>query len=197
MHAELLMHDEIQLIQEQMKMQETTKETNTAPIEWKVVLPEGANALPMKCSMYSSGDYWTPFQDLQMQGEDHPHTEGPLQALMGLRTVSAYIPGLEVTIGVILHPKYRDDPRWHRSVRNGEPIVMLGQPRMHKHFAAVTEYRCVEMRVGKWLANYYGNGVDFRSSSNRRYRRPQGYERRPSRPSRNGMTLTRTARIAA
>ena len=79
MHADLAVNDElIESIQEQMKMQET----NTAPIEWKVVLPEGANALPMKESMYSSGDYWTPFQDLQMQGEDHPHTEGPLQALM-------------------------------------------------------------------------------------------------------------------
>ena len=256
------------------------QETNTAPIEWKVVLPEGANALPMKCSMYSSGDYWTPFQDLQMQGADHPHTEGPLQALMGLRTVGAYTPGLEVTIGGILHPKYRemmrtlgplkkvdlynigtfyelfaparitiDNKFWERrrdfyegddvvvervvacveeftgykvhkqavqlferimlapeeqqrreytgydygrhirdmhaaallmklhgfvvsrfavplgfGFRNGEPIVMLGQPRMHKDFAAVTEYRCVEMRVGKWLANYYGNGVDFRDA---------------------------------
>lgn len=256
------------------------QETNTAPIEWKVVLPEGANALPMKCSMYSSGDYWTPFHDLQMQGADHPHTEGSLQALMGLRTVSAHIPGLEVTIGGILHPKYRDvmltsgplqkvnlydsgtfyelfaparitvdnklgercrnfyeggdvvvervvacveeftgykvhkqavqlferimlapEERLRREYtgydygghirdgntaallmklhgfvvsrfavplgfgfRNGEPIVMLGQPRMHKDFAAVTEYRCVEMRVGKWLANYYGNGVDFRDA---------------------------------
>lgn len=254
------------------------QETNTAPIEWKVVLPEGANALPMKESMYSSGDYWTPFQDLQMQGEDHPHTEGPLQALMGLRTVGAYTPGLEVTIGGALHPKRRDvmqtlgplqrvdlynsgtfyelfaparitidNKFWeHRrdlyedgdvvvervvacveeftgykvhkqavqlferimlapegqqrrlytgydysnyirdgqaaallmklhgfvvsrfavplgfGFRNGEPIVMLGQPRMHKDFAAVTEYRCVEMRVGKWLAKYYGNAVDFR-----------------------------------
>lgn len=274
--AELLVHDEIQLIQEQMKMQET----NTAPIEWKVVLPEGANALPMKCSMYSSGDYWTPFQDLQMQGADHPHTEGTLQALMGLRTVSTLTPGLEVTIGGILHPYYHEVMRtigplqraelynsgtfyelfaparrtidskfWERrrdfyegddvvvervvasveeftgykvhkqavqlferimlapeeqqrrlytgydygrhlrdgnvaallmklhgfvvsrfavplgfGFRNGEPIVMLGQPRMHKDFAAVTEYRCVEMRVGKWLANYYGNGVDFRDA---------------------------------
>lgn len=256
------------------------QETNTAPIEWKVVLPEGANALPMKCSMYSSGDYWTPFQDLQMQGADHPHNEGPLQALMGLRTVSAYTPGLEVTIGGILHPKYREMMRtigplqrvdlynsgtfydlfasaritidskfWERrrdfyegydvvvervvasveeftgykvhkqavqlferimlapeerqrreytgydygrhlrdgnaaallmklhgfvvsrfavplgfGFRNGEPIVMLGQPRMHKDFAAVNEYRCVEMRVGKWLASYYGNGVDFRDA---------------------------------
>ena len=251
-------------------MQETTKETNTAPIEWKVVLPEGANALPMKESMYSSGDYWTPFQDLQMLGADHPHTEGPLQALMGLRTVSTLTPGLEVTIGGALHPKRRnvmqtrgplqkvdlynsgtfyelfaparitiDNKFWERrrdfyegedvvvervvacveeftgykvhkqavqlferimlapeeeqrqkytgydygshirdgnaaallmklhgfvvsrfavplglGFRNGEPIVMLGQPRMHKDFAAVTEYRCVEMRVGKWLANY-------------------------------------------
>lgn len=276
MHAELLMHDEIQLTQEKMKMQET----NTAPIEWKVVLPEGANALPIKCSMYSSGDYWTPFQDLQMQGADHPHNEGPLQALMGLRTVGAYTPGLEVTIGGVLHPEYRevmttrgplqkvdlyrsgtfyelfaparitiDSKFWERrrdfyegddvvvervvacveeftgykvhkqavqlferimlapeeqqrrlytgydygrhirdgnaaallmklhgfvvsrfavplgfGFRNGEPIVMLGQPRMHKDFAAVTEYRCVEMRVGKWLANYYGNGVDFRDA---------------------------------
>lgn len=261
-------------------MQETTKETNTAPIEWKVVLPEGANALPMKDSMYSSGDYWTPFQDLQMRGVDYPHNEGPLQALMGLRTVSMLIPGLEVTIGGALHPKRRDvmqtrgplqkvdlsnsgtfyelfapariaignkfcerrrdfyegedvvvervvacvegftGYKVHKQAvqlferimlapegqqrqlytgydygrhirdmhavallmklhgfvvsrfavplgfgfRNGEPIVMLGQPRMHKDFAAVTEYRCVEMRVGKWLANYYGNGVDFRDA---------------------------------
>ena len=256
------------------------QETNTAPIEWKVALPEGANALPMKESMYSSGDYWTPFHYLQMQGVDHPHTEGTLQALMGLRTVSALTPGLEVTIGGILHPDYRDVMKtrgplqnvdlyksgtlyelfapariaidnkfWERrrdfyddgdvvvervvacveeftgykvhkqavqlferimlapeaqqrrlytgydygshirdgqaaallmklhafvvsrfavplgfGFRNGEPIVMLGQPRMHKDFAAVTEYRCVEMRVGKWLANYYGNGVDFRDA---------------------------------
>lgn len=256
------------------------QETNTAPIEWKVVLPEGANALPIKCSMYSSGDYWTPFQDLQMHGEDCPHTEGTLQVLMGLRTVSACTPGLEVSIGGALHPKYHrvvgivgplqrvdlynsgtfcelfvparrtiDSKFWERrrdfyddgdvvvervvacveeftgykvhkqavqlferimlapeeqqrrlytgydygshirdgeaaallmklhgfivsrfamplgfGFRNGEPIVMLGQPRLHKDFAAVTEYRCVEMRVGKWLANYYGNGVDFRDA---------------------------------
>lgn len=275
-HAELSAHDEIQLTQEQMKIQET----NTAPIEWKVVLPEGANALPMKESMYSSGDYWAPFQDLQMQGADYPHTEGPLQALMGLRTVSANTPGLAVTIGGILHPNYREVMRtigplqrvslhnsgtfyelfaparravdskfWERrrdfyegedvvvervvacveefagykvhkqavqlferimlapeepqrhlytgydygrhirdadvaallmklhgfvvsrfavplgfGFRKGEPIVMLGQPRMHGGFAAVTEYRCVEMRVGKWLANYYGNAVDFRDA---------------------------------
>lgn len=261
-------------------MQETIKETNVEPIEWKVVLPEGANALPMKESMYSSGAYWTPFQDLRMLGSDYPHTEGPLQALIGLRTVSRITPGLEVTIGGILHPNYcevmRDigplqivDPYKNRTLyelfaparttidskfweqrrdlydgedvvvervvtrveeftgykvhkqavqlferimlapeeqqrraytgydygrhlrdgnvaallmklhgfvvsrfavplgfgfRNGEPIVMLGQPRMHKDFAAVTEYRCVEMRVGKWLANYYGNGVDFRDA---------------------------------
>lgn len=261
-------------------MQETIKETNAEPIEWKVVLPEGANALPMRESMYSSGDYWTPFQDLQMQGADYPHTEGALQALMGLLKVSALIPGLEVSIGGALHPVYRDMYRaagplqrvdlhnsgtfyelfaparitidnkfWERrrdfyegedvvvervvacveeftgykvhkqavqlferimlapeerqrreytgydygrhirdgnaaallmklhgfvvsrfavplgfGFRNGEPIVMLGQPRMHKDFAAVTEYRCVEMRVGKWLANYYGNGVDFRDA---------------------------------
>lgn len=277
MRADLVITEELkESIQEQMKMQET----NTAPIEWKVVLPEGANALPMKESMYSSGDYWTPFQDLQMQGADCPHTEGPLQALMGLRTVSMNTPGLEVTIGGTLHPRYKE-PMWtmgplkgvdlygsgtfyelfaparrtidskfrerrrdfyegddvvvarvvarveeltgykvHKQAvqlferimlapegeqrrlytgydygghirdmhaaallmklhgfvvsrfavplgfgfRNGEPIVMLGQPRMHKDFAAVTEYRCVEMRVGKWLANYYGNGVDFRDA---------------------------------
>lgn len=281
MRADLVITDELkESIQEQMKMQETIKETNAEPIEWKVVLPEGANALPMRESMYSSGDYWTPFQDLQMQGADHPHTEGPLQALMGLRTVSMLTPGLEVTIGGILHPYYHEVMRtigplqkadlynsgtfyelfapariaidskfWERrrdfyegddvvvervvasvedftgykvhkqavqlferimlapenvqrqhytgydygrhirdmhaaallmklhgfvvsrfavplgfGFRNGEPIVMLGQPRMHKDFAAVTEYRCVEMRVGKWLANYYGNGVDFRDA---------------------------------
>ena len=282
MHAEFTFVDDelIESIQEQMKMQENIKEASAEPIEWKIVLPEGANALPMRESMYSSGDYWTPFQDLRMQGEDHPHTEGPLQALMGLLKVSALIPGLEVSIGGALHPVYRDMYRaagplqrvdlhnsgtfyklfaparitldnkfWERrrdfyedgdvvvervlasveaftgykvhkqalqlferimlapddnqrreytgydygshirdlhaaallmklhgfvvsrfavplgfGFRNGEPIVMLGQPRMHKDFAAVTEYRCVEMRVGKWLANYYGNGVDFRDA---------------------------------
>lgn len=282
MHAEFVFVDDelIESIQEQMKMQETIKETTAAPIEWKVVLPEGANALPMRESMYSSGDYWTPFQNLQMQDADHPHTEGPLQALMGLLKVSALIPGLEVSIGGALHPVYCDMYRaagplqrvdllnsgtfyelfasarttldskfWERrrnfyegddvvaervvasveaftgykvhkqalqlferimlapeeplrqvytgydyssyirdvhaagllmklhgfvvsrfavplgfGFRNGEPIVMLGQPRMHKDFAAVTEYRCVEMRVGKWLTNYYGNGVDFRNA---------------------------------
>lgn len=279
-HAELLVHDEIQLIQEQIKMQETIKKASAEPIEWKVVLPEGANALPMRESMYSSGDYWAPFQGLKMQGYDRPHTEGALQMLMGLLKVSANTPGLEVSIGGALHPVYRDmykavgplqrvdlhksgtfyelfapariaidnkfcerrrdfyadrdvvvervlssveaftgykvhkqalqlferimlapeeqQRRWYtghdygshiRDVhaaallmklhgfvvsrfavplgfgfRNGEPIVMLGQPRMHKDFAAVTEYRCVEMRVGKWLANYYGNGVDFRDA---------------------------------
>ena len=110
--AELLIHDEIQSIQEQMKMQETMqetmKETNSTVIPWKIVLPEGANALPMKTSMYSSGDYWTPFQDLQMQGEDRPHTEGPLQALWGLRAVSTYMPGFEVTIGAAMHPECLD-----------------------------------------------------------------------------------------
>lgn len=283
MRAELLIHDETQFIQEQMKMQETMqetmKETNTTVIPWKIVLTEGANALPMKTSMYSSGDYWTPFKDLQMQGADRPHTEGPLQALWGLRAVSACMPGFEVTIGAAMHPEcldhlstigplqrvnlycegvfdgllaparrtlnresggnynfydggdvvvervvahvedftgykvhkqarqlferimlaperqlrqkytgydygnYNSDysaaallMKLHGFVvsrfsvplgfgfRNGEPIVMLGQPRMHKDLAAVTEYRCVEMRVGKWLANYYGNGVDFRDA---------------------------------
>lgn len=275
--ADLAVNDElIESIQEQIKMQET----NTAHIEWKVVLPEGANALPIKESMYYSGDYWTPFQDLQMQGYDYPHTEGALQALMGLLKVSENTPGLVVSIGGALHPTHRgmhkaagplqrvdlhnsgtfyglfaparttiDSKFWERrrdfyedgdvvvervlasveaftgykvhkqalqlferimlapddnqrraytgydygsyirdvhaatllmklhgfvvsrfavplgfGFRNGEPIVMLGQPRMHKDFAAVTEYRCVEMRVGKWLANYYGNGVDFRDS---------------------------------
>ena len=76
-HAELLVHDEVLLTREQVKMQET----NTAPIEWKVVLPEGANALPIKESMYSSGDYWTPFQDLKMQGYDRPHTEAHCRLL--------------------------------------------------------------------------------------------------------------------
>lgn len=261
-------------------MQETIKEASAEPIEWKVMLPEGANALPMRESMYSSGDYWTPFQDLRMRGADLPHTESALQALMDLLKVSALIPGLAVSIGGALHPVYRDMYRaagplqrvdlhnsgtfyelfaparitldnklWERrrdfyegddvvvervvawveeftgykvhkqalqlferimlapeerqrrlytgcdygshirdgnaaallmklhgfvvsrfavplgfGFRNGEPIVMLGQPRMHKDFAAVTEYRCVEMRVGKWLANYYGNGVDFRDA---------------------------------
>ena len=47
--------------------------------------------------------------------------------------------------------------------RNGEPLLMLGQPQLHKDYPAVIKYRCVEMRVGKWLASYYGRGVDFRT----------------------------------
>ena len=48
--------------------------------------------------------------------------------------------------------------------RNGEPMVMLGQPQLHKDYPAVIKYRCVEMRIGKWLASYYGSGVDFRAA---------------------------------
>ena len=47
--------------------------------------------------------------------------------------------------------------------RNGEPMIMLGQPQLHKDYPAVIKYRCVEMRIGKWLASYYGSGVDFRT----------------------------------
>ena len=47
--------------------------------------------------------------------------------------------------------------------RNGEPLIMLGQPQLHKDYPAVIKYRCVEMRIGKWLASYYGSGVDFRT----------------------------------
>ena len=47
--------------------------------------------------------------------------------------------------------------------RNGEPLIMLGQPQLHKDYPAVVKYRCVEMRIGKWLASYYGSGVDFRT----------------------------------
>lgn len=47
--------------------------------------------------------------------------------------------------------------------RNGEPLVMLGQPQLHKDYPAVIKYRCVEMRIGKWLTSYYGSGVDFRA----------------------------------
>lgn len=48
--------------------------------------------------------------------------------------------------------------------RNGEPLIMLGQPQLHKDYPAVIKYRCVEMRIGKWLASYYGSGVDFRAN---------------------------------
>lgn len=47
--------------------------------------------------------------------------------------------------------------------RNGEPLIMLGQPQLHKDYPAVVKYRCVEMRIGKWLASYYGSGIDFRT----------------------------------
>lgn len=48
--------------------------------------------------------------------------------------------------------------------RNGEPLIMLGQPQLHKDYPAVIKYRCIEMRIGKWLASYYGSGVDFRTN---------------------------------
>lgn len=47
--------------------------------------------------------------------------------------------------------------------RNGEPLIILGQPQLHRDYPAVIKYRCVEMRIGKWLASYYGSGIDFRT----------------------------------
>lgn len=282
MHAELLAYDDIQLIQEQMKMQETNKVTVDANVPanvpayegWTIKFPEGANALPLKEQMYSSGDYWCQLPYLSTQGRVRVQSNKTRALLNGFYMLSRVLPGYLVALGnftavgedlggyvgplctvdisdTLLHklfgyagtcdqafglssrtfydgddvvtervveavqyftgykvhkqaielfeemmlvsaPSIRakylrgyargDGDYWAATLlmqlhgfvvsrfaiplgfgfRNGEPVVMLGQPRLHKDYAAITEYRCVEMRVGKWLANYYGSGVDFR-----------------------------------
>lgn len=284
MHAELLTYDEILLTQETKKMQETNKVTVDANVPanvpvyegWTIKFPEGANALPLKEQMYSSGDYWCQLPYLSTQGRARVQSNKTRALLYGVYRLSRVLPGYIVALGnftaageelseytgplgtvdisdtllhkfldragtcdqafglysrtfydgpdvvtervveavqyftgykvhkqaielfekIMLAPTYslrtrylrgyseRDGDYWAATLlmqlhgfvvsrfaiplgfgfRNGEPVVMLGQPRLHKDYAVVTEYRCVEMRVGKWLANYYGSGVDFRES---------------------------------
>lgn len=278
MHAELLIHDEIALTLETKKMQETNKVTVDANVPayegWTIKFPEGANALPLKEQMYSSGDYWCQLPYLSTQGRARVQSNKTRALLTGFYMLSMVLPGYLVALGnftaagenlggyvgplgtvdisdtllhklfdcagtcdqafglssrtfydgpdvvtervveavqyftgykvhkqaielfeeVMLAPTHSlrakylreysvyDGDYWAATLlmqlhgfvvsrfaiplgfgfRNGEPVVMLGQPRLHKDYAAVTEYRCVEMRAGKWLANYYGSGVDFR-----------------------------------
>ena len=264
-------------------MQETNKVTVDANVpanvpvydSWTIKFPEGANALPLKEQMYSSGDYWCQLPYLSTQGRVRVQSNKTRALLNGIYMWSKVLPGYIVALGnftaageelsayagplgivdisdtllhklldradtcarafglysrtfydgpdvvtervveavqyftgykvhkqaielfeeIMLAPTYslrakytrgayseRDGDYWAATLlmqlhgfvvsrfaiplgfgfRNGEPVVMLGQPRLHKDYAAVTEYRCVEMRVGKWLANYYGSGVDFR-----------------------------------
>ena len=259
-------------------MQETNKVTVDVKIPvyegWTIKFPEGANALPMKDSMYSSGDYWCQLPDLATQGRERVQSNKMRALLRVFYKLSMVLPGYIVALGnftaageelykyagpllevdvrdtllhklldpaatcdqafglcsrtfydgpdvvtervveavqyftgykvhkqaielfeeIMLEPTHSlraaylrgysgmDGDYWAATLlmqlhgfvvsrfaiplgfgfRNGEPVVMLGQPRLHKDYAAVTEYRCVETRVGKWLANYYGSGVDFR-----------------------------------
>lgn len=263
-------------------MQETNKVTVDANVPanvpayegWTIKFPEGANALPLKEQMYSSGDYWCQLPYLSTQGRACVQSSKTRALLNGFYMLSRVLPGYLVALGnftaagedlggyvgplgtidvsdTLLHKlfdcagtcdqafglssrtfydgpdvvtervveavqyftgykvhkqaielfeeamltpthllraKYlrgyskSDGDYWAATLlmqlhgfvvsrfaiplgfgfRNGEPVVMLGQPRLHKDYAAITEYRCVEMRVGKWLANYYGSGVDFR-----------------------------------
>lgn len=278
MHAELLTYDEILVTPETNKMQETNKVTVDANVPayegWTIKFPEGANALPLKEQMYSSGDYWCQLPYLSTQGRARVQGNKTRALLNGFYMFSRVLPGYLVALGnftaagedlggyvgplgtvdisdtllhklfdcagtcnqafglssrtfydgpdvvtervveavqyftgykvhkqaielfeeVMLAPTHSlrakylrgysvyDGDYWAATLlmqlhgfvvsrfaiplgfgfRNGEPVVMLGQPRLHKDYAAVTEYRCVEMRAGKWLANYYGSGVDFR-----------------------------------
>lgn len=262
-------------------MQETNKVTVDANVpayeSWTIKFPEGANALPLKDSMYSSGDYWCQFTGLETSGRERVQGNKTRALLRGFFKLSKVLNGYYVELGnftaaeeelntyagplravdvcaietllikfrdpagaylcqafdtycrtfydgddvvtervveavqyftgykvhkqaielfeeMMLAPTYslrakylrgydqRDGDYWAATLliqlhgfvvsgfaiplgfgfRNGEPVVMLGQPRLHKDYAAVTEYRCVEMRAGKWLAKYYGSGVDFR-----------------------------------
>lgn len=286
MHAELLMHDEILLTLETKKMQTTheMQETIKAVADinvpeyenWTIKFPEGANALPMKEHMYTSGDYWCQFTSLATSGRECVQSNKTRALLRGFFKLSRMLQGYWVALGnftaageelfsyagplyrvdademplllrfrdlasnslqkafsvynrtfydgddvvtervveavqyftgykvhnqaielfeeMMLAPSHSlrakylrgysksDGDYWAATLlmqlhgfvvsrfaiplgfgfRNGEPVVMTGQPRLHKDYAAITEYRCVEMRVGKWLANYYGSGVDFR-----------------------------------
>lgn len=259
-------------------IQETGKVTVDANVPayegWTIKFPEGANALPLKEQMYSSGDYWCQLPYLSTQGRARVQSNKTRALLSGFYMLSRALPGYIVALGnftaagedlggyvgplgtvdisdtllcklfygastcnrafslssrtfydgpnvvtervveavqyftgykvhkqaielfeeIMLAPTYslraeylrgysgHDGDCWAATLlmqlhgfvvsrfaiplgfgfRNSEPVVMLGQPRLHKDYAAITEYRCVEMRVGKWLANYYGSGVDFR-----------------------------------
>lgn len=259
-------------------MQETNKVTVEVKVPayegWAIKFPEGANALPLKKQMYSSGDYWCQLPHLSTQGRARVQSNKTRALLNGFYMLSRALPGYIVALGnftaagedlggyagplgtvdindtllhnlfdrastcdqafnlfsrtfydgpdvvtervveavqyftgykvhkqaielfeeIMLAPTYSlrakylrgysdlDGDYWAATLlmqlhgfvvsrfaiplgfgfRNGEPVVMLGQPRLHKDYAAVTEYRCVEMRAGKWLANYYGSGIDFR-----------------------------------
>lgn len=266
------------------KMQETNKVDSTedtvhipAHVSWEIQFPEGPNALPMKEGMYSAGDYWCQFEDLQTRGVEQVHDNKTRELLRGLYKLSVLLPGYSVGLGefktngtdlsratgplayvdvwetvingaclhalhtlrrafkeydrtfydgedvvtaraveavqkftgykvhkqavelfeeIMLAPSKDDRLRYtafdysgysgdyqvaallmklHGFVvsrfaiplgvgfRNGEPLIMLGQPQLHKDYPAVTKYRCVEMRIGKWLASYYGSGIDFRT----------------------------------
>lgn len=260
------------------EMQETSKavaDINVPEYEnWTIKFPEGANALPLKEQMYSSGDYWCQLPYLSTRGRARVQSNKTRALLNDFCMLSRVLPGYIVALGnftaagedlggyvgplgtvdindtllrnlfdcagicdrafslssrtfydgpdvvtervveavqyftgykvhkqaielfeeIMLAPthslraKYlrgyseHDGDYWAATLlmqlhgfvvsrfaiplgfgfRNGEPVVMLGQPRLHKDCAAVTEYRCVEMRAGKWLANYYGGGIDFR-----------------------------------
>lgn len=261
-------------------MQETNKVTADVMVpyleDWTIKFPEGDSALPVKDSMFSSGDYWCQLQALVTHGRERVQSSKTRALLRGFYKLSMMLPGYAVALGnftvegtelsrsagplhfvdtysgpmyglvyaanrplqeafsirsrtlydghdvvtervveavqnftgykvhkqavelfeeIMLAPthsrrvkytcygysEYEGDcqaaallMKLHGFVvsrfaiplglgfRNGEPVVMLGQPRLHKDYAVITEYRCVEMRVGKWLANYYGSGVDFR-----------------------------------
>lgn len=259
-------------------MQETNKVTVEVKVPayegWTIKFPEGANALPLKEQMYSSGDYWCQLPYLSTQGRARVQSNKMRALLNGFYMLSRVLPGYLVALGnftaagedlggyvgplgtvdisdtllhnlfdcagtcdqafglssrtfydgpdvvtervveavqyftgykvhkqaielfeeIMLAPTHSlrakylrgysksDGDYWAATLlmqlhgfvvsrfaiplgfgfRNGEPVVMLGQPRLHKDYAAVTEYRCVEMRAGKWFANYYGSGVDFR-----------------------------------
>ena len=103
MRAELLMHDEILLTPETKKMQETNKVTVDVKVPfyegWTIKFPEGANALPMKDSMYSSGDYWCQLPYLSTQGRARVQSNKTRALLDGFYTLPRALPGYIVALG--------------------------------------------------------------------------------------------------
>lgn len=107
MHAELLTYDEILVTLETKKMQEINKVTVDANVPanvpayegWTIKFPEGANALPLKEQMYSSGDYWCQLPYLSTQGRARVQSNKMRALLNGFYTLSMVLPGYIVALG--------------------------------------------------------------------------------------------------
>ncbi len=103
MHDEVLITLETNKMQMTHEIQETSKVTADANVPvyegWTIKFPEGANALPLKDSMYSSGDYWCQLPYLSTQGRARVQSNKTRALLNGFYMLSRVLPGYIVALG--------------------------------------------------------------------------------------------------